>query len=41
VNRLGRLRGDGILDQEIVSLDADACAHRYLPYLENAAAGFR
>lgn len=30
-----------ILDQETVSLDDDGCAHRYLPYLENAAAGFR
>jgi hypothetical protein len=34
-------RGGCILDQEAVSLDADACAHRYVPYLENAAAGFR
>ncbi len=34
-------RDGSILEQEAVSLDSDSCAHRYLTYLENAAAGFR
>lgn len=34
-------RGGTILAEQTVSLDSDGCAHRYLPYLENAAAGFR
>jgi hypothetical protein len=29
-----------VLGQEEVSLDPDACIHRFVPYLENAAAGF-
>lgn len=34
-------RGGGILDQEAVCLDQDGCAHHFVPYLKNAAAGFR
>jgi len=29
-----------VLGQEEVSLDHDGCVHRFVPYLENAAAGF-
>lgn len=29
-----------VLGQEEVSLDPDGCIHRFVPYLENAAAGF-
>jgi hypothetical protein len=34
-------RGGRILAEEPVDLDSDGCVHRYLPYLENAAVGFR
>jgi hypothetical protein len=34
-------RGGTVLAEQTVSLDSDGCAHRYLPHLENAAAGFR
>lgn len=34
-------RDGSILDQEAVCLDQDGCAHHFIPYLENAAAGFR
>jgi len=34
-------RGGSVLAEQVVSLDSDGCVHRYLPYLENAAAGFR
>jgi hypothetical protein len=34
-------RGGTVLDEQAVSLDSDGCVHRYLPYLENAAVGFR
>jgi hypothetical protein len=29
-----------VLQQEEVTLDPDGCVHRFIPYLENAAAGF-
>jgi hypothetical protein len=34
-------RGGTVLNEQTANLDSDGCAHRYLPYLENAAAGFR
>lgn len=34
-------RGGTVLNEQKANLDSDGCAHRYLPYLENAAAGFR
>jgi hypothetical protein len=34
-------RGGSILAEEVVRLDRDGRAHRHIPYLENAAVGFR
>jgi len=34
-------RDGAILAEQPVMLDSDGCAHRYLPFLENAAVGFR
>jgi hypothetical protein len=34
-------RDGTVLAEQPVTLDPDGRAHRYLPYLENAAAGFR
>jgi hypothetical protein len=33
-------RGGTMLDQQPVRIDSEGCVHRYLAYLENAAAGF-
>ncbi|MBO2459705.1 hypothetical protein [Actinomadura violacea] len=34
-------RGGTVLHQEPAVLDAEGCAHRFVPFLENAAVGFR
>ncbi|MFI6904490.1 hypothetical protein ACIBKY_24740 [Nonomuraea sp. NPDC050394] len=34
-------RDGDVLEEELVTLDAECRAHRFLPYMENAAAGFR
>jgi hypothetical protein len=34
-------RGGTLLEQQLASLGSDGCAHRFLPSLEDAAAGFR
>ncbi|GAA1883255.1 hypothetical protein [Actinomadura bangladeshensis] len=34
-------RGGEIVHQEPAPLDVETCAHRYVPYMEHAAAGFR
>ncbi|MEU5988565.1 hypothetical protein ABZ806_06285 [Spirillospora sp. NPDC047418] len=34
-------RGGEILHEESTRLDVENCAHRFIPYLENAAVGFR